>query len=147
MKATLLELFDRDLLKLKEELSLYADEADIWKIEGDILNPAGTLALHLAGNLQHFVGTLLGKTGYVRNRDAEFSLRDVSRVDLLAEIDQARAVVTATISALKEEDFARNFPVEKHGRTISTTHMLLHLLSHLGYHLGQVNYHRRLVGA
>src|SRR4029077_19219374 len=77
----------RDLRALRRELEAYADERDIWRIQPGISNSAGNLALHLTGNLQYFIGTVLGGTGYVRDRDAEFNRRDVSRAELLRQVD------------------------------------------------------------
>jgi len=116
----------RDLGALRREIEAYADERDIWRVAPGISNCAGTLALHLAGNIQFFVGAVLGGTGYVRDRDAEFARRDVPRAELLREIDAALAAV--------ERGFA-----------VTTGDFLLHLVDHLTYHLGQVDYHRRLL--
>ena len=66
-------LFVRELKGFERELALFPDEALIWKTMAGITNPAGTLTLHVCGNLQHFIGHVLGQTAYVRNRDYEFS--------------------------------------------------------------------------
>lgn len=145
VKATLIELFERDLLKVKEELRLYEKESAIWEIYPGIHNAAGNLALHLVGNLQHFIGATLGHSGYVRRRDDEFSLKNVPVNQLLAMLDDTVAVVKAALAPLTTEDLEADFPLEKHGATVSVTYMLLHLLTHLDYHLGQINYHRRLI--
>ena len=144
LKEILLELYERDLTKLKEEIELYADEADLWKVGGDIINPAGNLCLHLIGNLNHFIGATLGSSGYVRNRDAEFSSKNIVRADLIGEIENTITIVKATLNKLSDEDFGKDFPIEMFGKTFKTDFMLLHLLTHLNYHLGQINYHRRL---
>lgn len=143
---TLQQLFDRDLSKLKDEIGLYSDEADLWKIGGEITNSAGNLALHLVGNLRHFFGAVLSETGYVRDRDKEFSDGGVSREDLLAGIDQAAADVMATLAKLTDEDLASNYPIEVFGNPMTTEFFLVHLATHLNYHLGQINYHRRIIG-
>lgn len=145
IKDALLEIFERDLLKLKEEISLYKDENNLWKVEKHISNAAGNLALHLIGNLNHFIGATLGNTGYVRERDKEFSDKHVPLEKIFADIDATISVVKNTLSKLHAEDFEKNFPLEKHGQIVKTDFMLLHLLAHLEYHLGQVNYHRRLL--
>lgn len=145
LRDSLIEFFERDLRKLQDELRLYADESALWLLAGDIANSAGNLSLHLVGNLQHFVGAILGNTGYVRQRDLEFSSRDVSRETLLAELDNTIDVVRTTLQNLPESLLNGEFPVDKHGQRVSTIYMLLHLLTHLNYHLGQVNYHRRLL--
>lgn len=142
---TLVEMFERDLRKLREEINLYAEESSIWVIRGNIANSAGNLCLHLLGNLNHFIGTVLGQTGYVRDRNAEFALKNVPRNQLIASIDETIQMIKDVVGKLSPEALAGNYPAEKHGQTVSMTYMLLHLLTHLNYHLGQVNYHRRLV--
>ena len=145
LKPVLIEFFEREVLKLKEEISLYHDEAAIWKVSGNITNPAGNLCLHLLGNLQHFIGAILGKTGYIRQRDLEFSDKNVPRQVLLEQIDHTIKVVKETLQNLSETDLFEPYPVDKHGKAVTTYYMLAHLLSHFNYHLGQVNYHRRLI--
>ncbi len=142
---TLSELFERDLQKLKTEINLYHDEADLWLIKDAISNSAGNLCLHLIGNLNHFIGATLGKTGYIRHRDDEFSLKNIPRKDLLINLDNCILILNNTFSKLPEKDLEKDFPLDKHGTIVSNLQMLLHLYGHLSYHLGQINYHRRLL--
>lgn len=146
LSNTLSELFQRDLRQLANEINLYTNEADLWIIRGEISNSAGNLCLHLAGNLNHFIGATLGNTGYVRDRPIEFAAKDVPREVLLEQIADVIQVVTNTLSTLSEADLQLDFPLEKRGAIVTTEHMLLHLYGHLSYHLGQINYHRRLIG-
>mgnify|MGYP001405463603 CR=1 FL=1 len=142
---TLQKLFRRDLEKLKTEISLYKEEAALWVVEKGITNPAGNLCLHLAGNLNAFIGAQLGGTGYVRNRELEFSQKDIPRAELLQQLDATILAVEQTLNMLKEEDLEKDYPVIVFKDRMTTGYFLLHLLAHLGYHLGQVNYHRRLL--
>jgi uncharacterized damage-inducible protein DinB len=144
MIQDLTALFTRDLNKLRDEISKYPDEPSIWAVRGGITNSAGNLCLHLVGNLNHFIGAVLGGNGYVRDRDAEFSLKNIPRERLVADIDRTAGVVTAALSSMTDADLNKPFPVEVLGRTESTAFMLIHFLAHFNYHLGQVNYHRRL---
>ncbi|HEY5407636.1 MAG TPA: hypothetical protein VIJ92_11120 [Ginsengibacter sp.] len=80
MTTTIAALFERDINKLIEEINLYKNEEDIWKIKEGISNSSGNLTLHLLGNLNHFIGATLGNTGYVRERDKEFSLKNIPRI-------------------------------------------------------------------
>ena len=144
---TLQNLYERDLSKLKEEIGLYANEVDLWKTDGEITNSAGNLTLHLIGNLRHFFGAGLGDTGYVRDREKEFSDGGVSLEELLAGIDQAAADVRSTLEKLTAEDLAKTYPIEVFGHPMTTEYFLIHLATHLNYHLGQINYHRRLLGS
>lgn len=144
MISTLAEFFDRDIKKVAEEISSYKTEENLWVINGEISNSAGNLALHLIGNLNHFIGATLGHSGYLRQRDLEFSQKDIPVKQLLADLEKTAVLVATTFSKLPESSLTENFPLEKHGKTVTNEHMLLHLLAHLSYHLGQINYHRRL---
>lgn len=144
-KETISAFFERDIKKLIEEISLYKDEALLWKIEPGIANSAGNLCLHLIGNLNHFIGAVLGQTGYIRNRDSEFSTRGTARSALITDLENTQELICKIINELKDKEFERDYPVQKHGETVSTGHMLLHLLTHFNYHLGQINYHRRMI--
>lgn len=139
------KLIDRDLTKLAEELEQYADEKSIWIVKAGIKNSTGNLALHLCGNLQHFFGAVLGKTGYVRNRDNEFSAKDIPRAELLTEIEKAKAAVKETLESFKPSLLLKEYPVKVYDYPMTSMHFFIHLTAHLSYHLGQVNYHRRLV--
>jgi len=137
-------LIRRELRTLEEEVRLYREEADLWKTPPGIRNPGGNLALHMAGNLRHFIGARLGGTGYVRDRDAEFARKDVPRAEILAEIGRAAEEVQAALSRLDPASLSRDFPDEVAGRRVKTGDYLVHLCVHLGYHLGQIGYHRRM---
>ncbi len=145
LKAVLLEIFERDLNKLKDEINLYKDENSLWIVKDGISNSAGNLCLHLIGNLNHFIGAVLGNTGYVRNREKEFSAKNLPRKELNIEIEKIIDVVNKTLNNLSEKDFESDFPLKNHGKIVKTDFMLLHLLTHFNYHLGQINYHRRLI--
>ena len=140
-----LEFFLRDLNKVKEEITLYKNESDMWVLKGEIQNSAGTLALHLIGNIKHFIGAHIGHTGYVRDRDREFSDRNIPREKLISELQEAISVVEKVLPTIKDEDFSKEFPVEMYGAKRNTGYIILSLSTHLCYHLGQINYHRRLV--
>ena len=135
----------RDLAALRRELEAYDREEDLWECPPGVTNAPGTLALHLAGNLQHFIGAQLGGTGYVRNREAEFGDRDVPRSVLLLHLDEAATVVDRTLRSLPAQRLADPYPLEVGGARLPTGRFLLHLATHLAYHLGQLDYHRRMV--
>lgn len=143
----LAELYERDLNKLKAEIEQYEEESDIWKSAGEIANPAGALCLHIAGNLRHFFGAVVGGTSYVRDRDAEFASRGIPRGEVLAEVDSALIDVKATLTKLTPEDLEKTYPIEVFGKPMRTDWFLTHLATHLNYHLGQINYHRRMVNS
>ena len=136
-------IFERDLRALAREVEAYPDERDLWAQVPGVSNVAGTLVLHLAGNLQYYVGAVLGGSGYVRDRPAEFARRNVPRSELLREIEVARTAVSHALGGVLEVD--REFPELIAGKRVRTGDYLIHLATHFAYHLGQLDYHRRIV--
>jgi hypothetical protein len=108
-----------------------------------VTNSAGNLALHVAGGLQYLVGAVLGGTGYVRNREAEFGRRSGTRSELVAELDKTASVVRDVLSRLSENQLAGELPEPVMGLKFKTDVFLLHLCVHAGFHLGQAGYLRR----
>lgn len=145
MIETLRMLFNRDLNRLKSEIELYRNENDIWRSEKGITNSAGNLCLHLVGNLNTYIGIVFGKTNYVRNRELEFSLKDIPKSELIKKIEETINVVNSALNQLSEEELQLDFPLLVFKEKTSTEFMLIHLTTHLAYHLGQINYHRRLL--
>jgi uncharacterized damage-inducible protein DinB len=145
LKENLKKLFTKDMDRLVNELELYENESDIWKIKGEVTNCAGNLTLHLVGNLQHFIGKELGGTDFIRSRELEFSLKNVSRKTLINQIENTKEIIIKTLESLEENQLEAQYPLLVLNETTSTEFFLLHLSSHLSYHLGQINYHRRLI--
>lgn len=139
------KIFDRDLSVLEKEISLYQSEESIWQIQKEIKNSAGNLCLHLCGNLQYYIGTILGNTGYVRNRELEFSAKHIPKEKLIHEIQVTKMAVTSTLNRLNTNLLEEAYPIDVFKEPMTTGHFLIHLTAHLGYHLGQINYHRRLI--
>lgn len=140
---TFARLFDRDLDTLAREVSLYPEDTLLWKPIKGQPTLGGNLALHLAGNLRHFIGAVLGASGFTRNREAEFAQQDLSKTSVLTEIQKAKAEVAAALAALDPACLSEPFPETIRGHHLSTRMMLAHLLTHLSFHLGQMDYHRR----
>lgn len=142
---TLQTLFGRDLRKLKAEIELYQTESNLWLIEKGIANSAGNLCLHLVGNLNTYVGATIGKSNYVRNRELEFSAKQVARSELIKMVEETIEIVKSSLDELDDTTLNKEYPVLVFAEKTSMGFMLVHLTTHLAYHLGQVNYHRRLL--
>lgn len=138
--------FSKYLGNLRKEISSFKNEADLWKLGDNINNTPGNLALHLCGNLKHNIGAVIGSTGYIRNRDLEFSIKDVSREDILKEIDSTVEMVIPILENLTPADYTKTFPESSHGEEQTNIDALVRLALHFGYHVGQINYHRRILG-
>jgi hypothetical protein len=138
-------MIGRELGAFQREIALFPDDELVWKTTPGIVNSAGNLALHVCGNLLYFVGALLGGTGYVRDRDLEFSRRSGTRAELVADLQKTAGIVDVTLSRLSDDAFARDLPEAKRSMVFKTHTFLVHVCAHLAFHLGQAGYLRRVL--
>lgn len=143
LAADLLPIFRRDLRCFIREVELFPDDATLWRTVPGVTNSAGNVALHVAGNLRHFLGAVLGATGYVRQREREFAQREGTRASVTAELASAIAAVEAGLAALTPDMEADIFPAPVGTHRPRTGLLLTHLAVHLAFHLGQAGYLRR----
>jgi len=144
MKDELIQTVEQGLKKLRNEVEQYTDDWSFWAVSDGINNSAGNLCLHLLGNLNHYIGAKLGDTGYVRDRPSEFSLKNISREEILQRIDQAVVAVKESLEKLSEPDLSDQYPADEGEEIRSISGELLRIATHFNYHLGQINYLRRL---
>lgn len=138
-------LFERDIKAVIKEVSSYESDEELWKIGGDLNNSGGNLALHLIGNLRHFIGHVIGGTSYKRERHSEFKSVNVPREEIIHGLELALEDVTTTLENVDDAKLESIFPVNVLGYEMTTAYFIGHLYGHLNYHLGQINYHRRLM--
>ena len=138
------QLYLNFLNSLKDEISLYKDPENIWLLSGSISNTPGNLCLHICGNLNQFFGAVIGNTGYIRERDLEFSKKKLSREELINDIEQTKIMIGKIFDGLTPDDINKIYPINKFGENVTYGFIFSRLVSHLSYHLGQINYHRRL---
>ena len=137
-------LLERELDAFTREIEAYPDDESTFATPAGVANSGASLALHVAGNLQHFIGNRVGGTSYVRDRDAEFAKRGVTRAELVAELARAKEAVHAALNDRDATSIPSVFPDKIAGKTMTSEVFVLHLVAHLAYHLGQVDYHRRI---
>lgn len=138
-------ILKRELRTFCKEIELLPDEESLWKVLPGITNPLGTLALHVSGNLRYFIGAVIGSSSYKRNRDAEFSLRGLTRKQVIEELNCAIEDVEAGLKMVTESMLSEKFPVAIHDITIPTGRFLLGLEAHAAFHLGEAAYLRRIL--
>lgn len=138
-------LLVRELEGFRQEVALFPTDELLWRVAPGVTNPAGNLALHVAGNLQHFVGASLGGTRYVRERDAEFLTRSGTRGQVDLHLRAAIGAVTTTLAGLDDAALLQPMPGAPNAMVVRTGMFLLHLVAHTAFHLGQAGYLRRLL--
>ena len=135
----------RDLDALSTAIGQYPHSQMLWEVLPGTSNSAGNLALHLIGNLRHFVGAIIGKTGYIRNREDEFNLKNLDKETIQNLINTCKSEVETAFDKMDPADLDKEFAVEVSSKKSQTGYVMLHLISHFNYHLGQINYHRRVL--
>lgn len=138
------EILIRGLSKLEDYISQYESEEDIWYAFHGSVNSAGNLSLHLIGNLNMYIGGVIGNTGYKRKREEEFTIR-VNKDVLLTQIQETKEVLESTLQESLTLKLEEVFPVKIAGSSVSVHYLLLDLIDHFAYHLGQVSYHYRII--
>lgn len=141
----LTSILDRDLRRVRREIEAYQSEKVLWAVDHGIKNCGGNLALHIIGNLNAYIGAVLGESGYVRKRDQEFRDKDVPRQDIVDALDQTRSMINQVLGSLNHEVLETEYPLTVFDKPTTVRFFLMHLGCHLNYHLGQINYHRRLL--
>ena len=104
-------------------------------------NSVGHLVLHLAGNLNHYIGAGIAGTGYVRNRPLEFTEPDPpSAEQALARFKDAVEMAVRTIESLDDDGLI--VPIHDQDRHPITTRfgLLLVCAAHVNNHIGQMAY-------
>ena len=138
-------LLVRDIEGMQREISMFPDDPSLWETRPGIANPAGSLALHLAGNIRHFIGLMLGGIPYARDRDGEFTRRGLSRLEVTSELVAALAVVHDVLPRLTADQIDAQWPEMPAPVPVTTRRFLVHLCTHAAFHVGQAGYIRRIV--
>jgi uncharacterized damage-inducible protein DinB len=137
-----------ELQELYQAIGKIADgltDEQMWMRPLEQSNSVGHLILHLTGNLNYFVGAHLGKTGYQRDREREFTeAKPPSRTELLQGLGDAVALFRRVVGSLTVEQMAAPHPETRFGTVVKA---LVHLVAHFALHRGQMSYLARLVKA
>ena len=104
-------------------------------------NSVGHLVLHLTGNLSYYIGALVAETGYVRDRDKEFTdTHPPHKDEALRAFDQTVAMVVATIRKQSEEDWAKAYTAEREPEAQNRFQVFVRCAGHAYHHVGQIVY-------
>lgn len=125
------------VLALSEGLS----DEQFWTKPYPYGNAFGHLVLHLTGNLNHYIGAQIAGTGYVRDREREFTdASERPKAEVLGDFGDAVKMVAQTLEAQTAESLVRA-PLETERADFDTRFaVFFHCISHLNHHVGQMIY-------
>lgn len=113
---------------------------EIWQKPYPYGNSIGHLLLHLTGNLSYYIGARIANTGYVRNRDLEFSDPNPKpKEELLKNFDAAVEMVVATVGRQTAADWSASYSAERSDAK-DRFMIVLNCAGHLFHHVGQIIY-------
>jgi uncharacterized damage-inducible protein DinB len=116
-------------------------QEQFWRNPYGYGNSVGHLVLHLTGNLSYYIGAQIAETGYVRNRDLEFTeMRKLPKDEVLKKFDEAVAMVTATIREQGPEDWMKAYSGEREPEAKERFMIFLRCAGHAYHHVGQIVY-------
>jgi hypothetical protein len=145
MTEDLRVLIGRELNSLKSEIQLFPDDKTLWSVLPGISNSAGNLTLHVCGNLNYFIGSVLGNTGYIRDRESEFKRKSGSRAELVFDLQDTKEIIQKVLPKISKTTLSETYPKTAGGVELPCGRFLMHLATHLSFHVGQVGYLRRIL--
>ena len=139
LSSTLTDHYTRNLSRIRE-LATPLSEEQFWQKPFPFGNSFGHLVLHLTGNLKYYIGAQIAESGYVRDRPREFSdPNPPSKQEALKRLDEAVAMVLATIREQSPEDWASQYS----GAGAEAEYrldMVIQCTGHMQHHIGQMIY-------
>lgn len=116
-------------------------QEQFWRNPYGYGNSVGHLVLHLTGNLSYYIGTRIAETGYIRNRDLEFTeTRKLPKDEVLKKFDDTVAMVANTIRKQRPEDWMKAYSAERESEAKERFMILLRCAGHAYHHVGQIVY-------
>jgi uncharacterized damage-inducible protein DinB len=104
-------------------------------------NSVGHLVLHLTGNLNYYIGARVAETGYVRDRDREFTDKQPPpKEQALAAFDRTIAMVVTAIRKQKAEDWGKAYTAEREPEAANRFQIFVRCAGHAYHHVGQIVY-------
>jgi hypothetical protein len=117
-----------------------------WRNPYSYGNSIGHLVLHLTGNLNYYIGARVANTGYVRNRDLEFTETcRPSKAEVLRKFDETIDMVVSTIERQSETDWLLPYSAEREPEASHRFTVFMRCAVHLYHHIGQINFLAREV--
>ncbi|HUI52610.1 MAG TPA: DinB family protein [Terriglobales bacterium] len=114
---------------------------EIWRRPYPYGNSAGHLLLHMTGNLSYYIGARVAETGYVRDREREFTETEKkSKEEVLGAFDRAIEMVVGTIHKQSDADWLKPYAGEREPEAGERFGIFLRCAGHAYHHVGQLIY-------
>ncbi len=109
----------------------------IWWRPNEASNSIGNLMLHLAGNVRQWIVGGVGNQDMARDRDLEFSNRElISAEELVARLRAAVEDACAVIERVTDDQFGEPRQIQRFDTTVFEA--IYHVVEHFAMHTGQI---------
>jgi uncharacterized damage-inducible protein DinB len=116
-------------------------DEQFWRNPYPYGNSVGHLVLHLTGNLNYYVGARVAVTGYVRDRDREFTDKQPpTKEEALRRLDETISMVVATLRKQEAEDWGKAYTAEREPEAENRFQIFVRCAGHAYHHVGQIVY-------
>jgi uncharacterized damage-inducible protein DinB len=144
LAATVAEEFAGHYEKVAADLHQWVDPLSgeqFWRKPYPYGNSVGHLVLHLTGNLSYYIGARIAETGYIRNREREFTeTQQPDKKEVLEAFDRTIAMVVASARAQTQDDWTAAYSAEREPEAKNRFAVFLRCAAHAYHHVGQIIY-------
>ncbi|HVN20213.1 MAG TPA: DinB family protein [Dongiaceae bacterium] len=139
LASVLARRYAENLARIRE-LAAPLTEEQFWTKPFSYGNSFGHLVLHLTGNLNYYIGAQIANTGYVRDREREFTEpKPPSKETALKHLGDAVAMVIETIRRQSPSDWREAYSGA--GTNCSNRlEIIVQCAAHMQHHIGQMVY-------
>lgn len=131
----------RNFAKRVESLADTLSEEQFWHKPYPYGNSFGNLVLHVTGNLSYYIGARIAETGYVRERDREFTdRRPGEKAEVVRALAAAVDVVVAALEAETDETWSAEYSAVGIEDAANRFEIYLSCAAHFQHHIGQMLY-------
>jgi len=125
-----------------EKCSQILSEDEFWHKPNENSNSVGNLVLHLSGNVRQYIHSGIDGQKDERDRDAEFSTRNIKNKEtLVSELKEILAEANSIVSKLSLNELNEKRTVQ--GFSENVLSIVVHVIEHLSYHVGQITYYTK----
>lgn len=131
----------QDFLDRVQALASDLSDDEFWLNPYPYGNSIGHLVLHIMGNLNYYIGAQLAATGYLRDREREFTENSpLSKAETLQKLATTIRTVIATLEKQQATDWTMPYSADGVDDVHDRFNIFLRCAVHFHHHIGHMSY-------
>jgi uncharacterized damage-inducible protein DinB len=115
-----------------------------WTPPGSSLNSLSVLIVHLTGAESYWLGDVVARESFGRDREAEFQEREMGLDALTDRLTDSLVYARRVLEKLTLQDLETSRISPRNGRQVTVAWALAHALKHTALHVGHIQITRQL---